>query len=310
MRVHVIDRKRSGNASMAAAGLVNPIVLRRDVLSWRASTLMPLAAGFYQRHCPSAWYPVEIVKLFAGPEEAGHWQRAMAASETASYLDRRARPDVERALLVPHGHGTVHRAAWLDVPSFLEARREHLLAEGRFTEHDVLPDDVALTAEGVRAGTLEAHWLVRCEGPFATWPGLAPVKGENLLIRIEGLRLSCGVHRGIFLLPVGDGLFRIGATFTREGLWSGPTEQARTYLLEQLQNITDRPAEVVEHNAGVRPGTRDKRPILGITGPRQAVLNGLGSRGVLLAPWCAAHLADHLFQGTALDPEVDAVRFT
>jgi glycine/D-amino acid oxidase-like deaminating enzyme len=34
------------------------------------------------------------------------------------------------------------------------------------------------------------------------------------------------------------------------------------------------------------------------------VLNGLGSRGVLLAPWCAAHLADHLFNGAPIDTEV------
>jgi glycine/D-amino acid oxidase-like deaminating enzyme len=60
--------------------------------------------------------------------------------------------------------------------------------------------------------------------------------------------------------------------------------------------------------SGVRPASRDRRPILGITGPRQAVFNGLGSRGVLLAPWSAAHLADHLFAGAALDPEVDLDR--
>jgi hypothetical protein len=29
---------------------------------------------------------------------------------------------------------------------------------------------------------------------------------------------------------------------------------------------------------------------------------------VLLAPWSAAHLADHLFAGAALDPEVDLAR--
>ena len=45
------------------------------------------------------------------------------------------------------------------------------------------------------------------------------------------------------------------------------------------------------------------------TGPHEAIFNGLGSRGVLLAPWCAQHLTDHLFKGVPLDPEVDLERF-
>jgi glycine oxidase len=68
-------------------------------------------------------------------------------------------------------------------------------------------------------------------------------------------------------------------------------------------------AEVLEQASGVRPTSRDRRPILGRTAPHEAVFNGLGSRGVLLAPWCARHLAAHLFDGAPLDPEVDAARF-
>jgi glycine/D-amino acid oxidase-like deaminating enzyme len=68
--------------------------------------------------------------------------------------------------------------------------------------------------------------------------------------------------------------------------------------------------EVIEHWCGVRPASRDRRPILGVTAPGEAVLNGLGSRGVILAPWCARHLAEHLFDGEPLDPEVSVSRFT
>jgi glycine/D-amino acid oxidase-like deaminating enzyme len=68
--------------------------------------------------------------------------------------------------------------------------------------------------------------------------------------------------------------------------------------------MTSLPAEIVDHQAGVRPASRDRRPILG-----QNILNGLGSRGVLLAPWCATHLVDHLLAGRPIDPEVNASRF-
>ena len=69
--------------------------------------------------------------------------------------------------------------------------------------------------------------------------------------------------------------------------------------------------ELIDHTAGVRPASRDRRPIIGTVKDhsRLAVLNGLGARGVLLAPWSAQHLIAHLFDGAALDPEVDAKRF-
>ena len=153
--------------------------------------------------------------------------------------------------------------------------------------------------------------MVRCEGAFANVEGLVPVKGEGLTVRIPGLRLTRMVHRGVFLLPtpaLGEDVYRVGATFQWDKVWEGPTDGGRTWLLERIARITALPVEVLDHWSGVRPASRDRRPILGITGPRQAVFNGLGSRGVLLAPWCAAHLAEHLFAGAALDPEVDRER--
>ena len=316
LKVHVFDRKRAGNASMAAAGVVNPVVLRRDVPSWRAAELLPIAEAFYtameQRHARSFWHPLELVKLFPTPKEAEQWQRAMRDPGTAPFVAMKPQPEIEAAaVLAPHGHGTVTRSAWLDVPAMLDAQREALMKEGALSEIDLAANDVAIEAEQVRVGARSARWLVRCEGAFAAVEGLVPVKGEGLTVRIPGLRLTRMVHRGVFLLPtpaLGDDVYRVGATFKWDQVWEGPTEEGRTWLLERIMRITVLPVEVLDHWSGVRPASRDRRPILGLTGPHEAVFNGLGSRGVLLAPWCAAHLADHLLVGAALDPEVDRER--
>lgn len=309
LSVHVIDRKRAGNASLAAVGLVNPIVLRRDVPSWRAAELLPLAEQFYQRSAAGLWHPTEVVKVFPTPNEAAQWQRALNDPASAPFIDAAPRADVDAALDVPHGYGTVHQAAWLDVPAFLAQRQEQLTANGCFTGTEVDEAAIERFSDGVRIGDHRARWLVRCEGPFAAVPGLVQVKGEALLVRIPGLKLERAVHRGVFILPVGAELYRVGATFKWDEVWNGPTGQARHFLLDSLRRIIDRPVDVVEHVAGVRPTSKDRRPIMGITGPREVVLNGLGSRGVLLAPWCATHLIDHLFEGAPLDPEVDVARF-
>ena len=48
VQVRVVDRPIPGAASTVAAGIVNPVVLRRIVPSWRAAELLPIAEDFYQ----------------------------------------------------------------------------------------------------------------------------------------------------------------------------------------------------------------------------------------------------------------------
>lgn len=311
---HVYDRKREGNASMAAGGAVNPMVLRRDVPCWRASELMPLSREFYrgwqERLGVSCWHPMPLVKIFPTPNEVKQWARAIADPGTAPFIASRPEPEIDAApLRIPHGYGTVTDAAWLDLPMLLETQRAELLHNGELTEQDVDGTKILVSPECVRIGAVQGRWLVHCAGPFANEKGLVPVKGETLTVRIPGLHLTRMVHGGAGLLPVGGELYRMGATFKWTDVWEGPTEEARSFLLGKLRSRLKAPIEVVAQHAGVRPTTRDRRPILGKVGTHEAVLNGLGARGVMLAPWCAEQLLDHLLDGTELDPEVDHARF-
>jgi glycine/D-amino acid oxidase-like deaminating enzyme len=123
-------------------------------------------------------------------------------------------------------------------------------------------------------------------------------------MRLPGLHTSRMLHRGVFLLPVGEDQYRVGATFKWDDVWDGPTEDARSWLLEKLSLMTPLQPEVRDQWTGVRPTSADRRPIMGRLRAHEAVFNGLGARGVLLAPWCAVHLADHLFDGKPLAEEL------
>jgi glycine oxidase len=314
LRVHVFDRRLPGCASLAAAGVVNPVVLKRDVPSWRAAQLLPEAIAFYtandRRLAMTTWHPLPLVKLFPTPHEADRWQRAMRHPGTEPFIDQRSQPEVDNAPLDhPHGHGTVHAAGWLDVPGFLVRLEECARAEGEFTGMEVTDDIIERFEGGIRIGAYTAPWTIRCTGAFHQLPGLVHVKGEGLTVHIPGLSLPCMIHRGVFLLPLGDDVYRVGATFAWDHVWSGLSEHGRSWLLEKLRAVTPATAEVIDHWWGVRPAAIDRRPIMGVIAPGEAVLNGLGSRGVLLAPWCARHLIEHLFDGEPLDPEVSVARF-
>ena len=107
-------------------------------------------------------------------------------------------------------------------------------------------------------------------------------------------------------------MFWVGSTFDWEDKSLKATEKARQKLIEQISETLNGPFEVVEQIVGVRPTVKDRRPILGCheEEPRLCIFNGMGTRGVMLAPYFAREMADYLESGKSLDREVDISRFT
>lgn len=315
LSVHVFDRKQPGNATLAAGGAVNPVVLRRDGLCWGAAFLMPVAHAFYtewdRRMGVHTWHEASVVKLFADEKDAAHWKKAMNNPELLPFLAQHPEPEIDQGPFhAPFGYGTVTNAGWSDIPELLAAQRRQLLDDGALSERLVEETEVRQEAGLVRIGEVSGRWLVDCTGAFSSQAGLVPVKGETLRVRIPGLRLTRIVYGGVGLVPAGGDVFQVGSTFKWTDIWEGPTEEARNWMLARVAGMVKLPVELLEARAGVRPAARDRKPILGMVGPRKAVFNGLGARGVMQAPWCAQHLLDHLFDGKPLGAEVDVARFS
>lgn len=317
LHVAVFAQQRAGEASRVAAGVVNPVVLRRIVPSWRAHRMLRGSGPCYhdveQREGRPILHPMAMAEVFANAQVVRQW----LARERDTELDGLVRPGIRAGspapgILAEHGHGLVEQCAWLDVPLYLDLQAARLKHAGDLFSEAVTEEGIIPVQDGIRIRGCSAPWLVRCQGPYAQLPGLVLVKGETLTVRIPGLHLQGMVHRGVFILPLGDDRYRVGATFSWDHVWEGPTDEARSWLLERLRTLLVAPlrptVEVLAHEAGVRPAAKDRRPILGRIAAHQAAFNGLGSRGALLAPWSAQHLAAHLFDSAPLDPEVDVAR--
>ena len=67
------------------------------------------------------------------------------------------------------------------------------------------------------------------------------------------------------------------------------------------------PFNVLGCQSGVRPATADRRPWVGRHPlyPQAMVCNGLGTKGVSLAPWLATQLARVLAQGISWDKGIE-----
>jgi glycine/D-amino acid oxidase-like deaminating enzyme len=130
-------------------------------------------------------------------------------------------------------------------------------------------------------------------------------------LKIENLEIDAIVNFGQFLLPYGDEKFRLGATYDWNEVPDVPTEEAREFLLFELKARLNNDIIVESHKTGYRPTTRDRRPIIGFSKGNEllGVFGGLGSKGVLLAPYFAKLFTAVLTEGVPVPKEVNAARF-
>lgn len=119
------------------------------------------------------------------------------------------------------------------------------------------------------------------------------------------------MNTSVFILPLGNDLFKVGATYNWKDKTDVPTEEGKAELIERIKEIIDCDFEIVSHFGGVRPTVKDRRPIIGTHDVYKSlhILNGLGTRGVMLGPAMAKDLFNLIENKIPLDPAIDINRF-
>jgi len=105
--------------------------------------------------------------------------------------------------------------------------------------------------------------------------------------------------------------YLVGSTYEWTDKTNTPTSNAKTELLEKLERLIECEFEVIDQRAGIRPTVVDRRPLVGQhpVHKNSYILNGLGTRGVLVAPAMAKALYDSIEEDTPLPAEIDINRF-
>lgn len=319
--VLVIDEPSLSSCSRAAAGIWNPIVFKRLTKSWLADKVVPELLDFYKAASEllgaQLIHERAIIKPFTEEQEKSLWIKK--AKDDHAFLDRELYHGLkltEKDLLA--GYSRVLQAGNLDVKLFLEKTRDYLAQNGSYLAERFGYRDLQYNGQAVSYKAITAGHVIFCEGhllrenPFFDHIPLKPAKGEVLTIRCEGLLPDRDIlNKGIFIMPLGEYRYKVGATYDWEDLSDTPTEAAKQSLTGKLRAVISVPFEVTEHEAGVRPATIDRRPVVGTHAvyKHYHIFNGFGTKAVMLAPFFARQFADHLQNGKPLEPEVDPMRF-
>jgi glycine oxidase len=150
------------------------------------------------------------------------------------------------------------------------------------------------------AWSARAEWL-----PEPARPSVRPVKGQILELRTREGIAPCRrivASERVYLVPRPDGRLVVGATVEEQGFDTAVTAGGVHELLREAYRLLPEVAEMelVEATAGLRPGTPDNLPLVGVSGT-DGLLWACGHyrNGILLAPLAASMLVDQL-EGAAV----------
>lgn len=322
-RLMVVEDNHRTSSSIAAAGLINPVTGQRLVKGAEVDSCLAEARALYRTleayFAQPLLHEVPMQRLVTEPTLRNSYEKRIADPGYRGYLGEFSEAGKGRwALHDPLGSFRQQHTGYLAVATLLALLQEELKQRNSYCAVPLRYDELTINAEQVEWRELTARRVIFCEGyllqsnPWFNWLPLQPAKGEILTLACEGALPTEIINGGHWLLPLADGHYKLGASYDRLHLDERPTVEARRELLDALQEllVVAPPCKIIEHRAGVRPGTRDKHPFLGPhpEEPRLYLFNGFGSRGSLLIPWHAQLMVSHLCDNTPLPTTLDIRR--
>ena len=316
----VFDNKSQSSSSIAG-GLYNPVILKRFSEVWNAKPQLELATSFYvaieQKLSIQFDFKIPIYRKFFSVEEQNNWFTASDKPNLAPFLSTTIIHKKYNGINAPFGYGEVLQTGYVDTITLLTHYHNYLKSLNLFASDTFNYSELKTFNDHIAYQDIKAKHIVFAEGfgmhsnPFFNYLPLDGTKGELFIIRATELDLDVIINTSVFILPLGDNLFKVGATYNWEDKTNTPTAEGKKELIDRIKEILSCDFEIVEHFAGVRPTVNDRRALLG-THPKYEnihILNGLGTRGVMLAPTLAKDLYDFIENGKPLDKTIDIKRY-
>ncbi|TDE54243.1 NAD(P)/FAD-dependent oxidoreductase [Flavobacterium sp. GT3P67] len=318
--IFVLDNN-SQNSSKIAGGLYNPVILKRFSEVWQAQEQLVLMNEFYtfleeKLNC-KVDFKSPILRKFFSVEEQNNWFAASDKIALAPFLCTQLISKKYIGIDSPYGYGEVLQTGYVDTALLLNKYREYLKQNNLFQEEAFDYDALKIESDSIQYKNIRAKHIIFAEGfglhanPYFNYLPLDGTKGELFIIKVPQLDLDVIVNTSVFILPLGNDLFKVGATYNWKDKTDLPTEEGKTELVARIKEIISCDFEIVEHFAGVRPTVKDRRPLVGTHQNYESIhiLNGLGTRGVMLGPAMAKVLFENIEHQIPLNREIDIDRF-
>lgn len=308
------------SASKVAGGMYNPVILKRFTLAWNAQEQLDVSNDFYNSIAEKLNILIDqklnVYRRFNSVEEQNNWFTAMDKPGLERFLSPEITKIINPKIKGEHGFGLVQKAGLVNTTYLLETYTTYLQSVDSLIEETFDYDALDISPDNVTYKGISAKGIIFCEGfgvmknPYFSDIDIRGNKGEYMIIESESLQLDAAVKSNVFIIPLGNNLYKVGASYDRDDLTYLPTTEKQEELINQLEKLTDVSYRIIDQIVGIRPTTKDRRPYIGnhTSHTNLFICNGLGSRGVMTAPVVGKALVDYIIDGKPIPNDINIKR--
>jgi len=318
-KVIIVDNNRL-NASLVAAGLINPITGMRFVISANVNKQLPSAINYYQKLSQyfqqSFYIEKPMLRLLRNNKELDACKKRFKDPEYHHYLNKIV--PSPQSLNAPFGILNQQQTGYLLTKPLLTALKDYFMSRHLYVNAELHYDEINLSPYLQWKG-YQPKQIIFCEGHYASnnpWFSSLPfqlVKGEIITATSSTEIQQRILNYGHWFIPLDKHLFRTGASFDRDNINTSISEDAKEVLLNSLTRVYPSLTinHIVDHQAGIRPATQDKMPFIGKhpEHPELLIFNGFGAKGSLQIPWHCQCLAEHLINNQTISQSSNINRY-
>jgi glycine/D-amino acid oxidase-like deaminating enzyme len=318
----IIDELKGETSSTKASGLINPITGRRFVKSWKIDELIPFAEKTYKelenKFSVKLISKTKVHRIIQSIEQQNDWATKTKADRYKEYL--------QNTESIHHSQGIIHNPlGCIEIEPVYKVNTTLLIS--KFTEHFENKnlvirkkfdyDKLQVLNKGFKYEEVLAKKVIFAEGhlainnPYFKYLPFLLSKGEVLVFEAKDLSNDYIIGGSTNITPLGDHLFSVGATYAWDDIDLTPTKQKKQELIDKLAKIINCEYKIVSQKAGVRPTVKDRRPLLGShpENDNLHIFNGMGTKGLSLAPYFANYFIQQVENNLAIDLEISIKRF-
>lgn len=306
-KVLIIDDNFNGSSSKIAAGIVNPITGKNFVCSWRIHDFLPVAIHTYDNLSKylgiETYVKANIVRALYSAVDENTWLSKSCDPLLQKFMMPLADiSEFEGKVKQQFSYGELRGTFYVRMAEIMEAFRDKWLINDQYLMEKFHYQSLEIKNDGYEYKKFKFQEIVFCEGyqalnnPFFKEIGLAPSKGEVLIIRIPGAPFVKMYKDGVFIVHQKDDQYWVGSGYEWNTLDDQPTPKLYEELYEAIMVILNVPFEVIAHQAGIRPTMFNRRPVFKVHPEhhRMYLFNGLGTKGASIAPFAAKQFARYI----------------
>lgn len=315
----IIDAFKESTSTKVAAGMYNPISGKRMVKSWNADELLRDTFEAYNSlekllDC-KLLFQQNIYQLFGSVKEQNDLSSRMDNEDFSKHVN--LFPAKEPNLNDAFGAFEIKETGWVYTRLLIEKMRAFLIEKSNLIDEKFDYNLLENIAGNWHFKNIVAKHVIFCEGyenihnPFFNYLPFVLCKGEVFTIKCNDIAKDKIIKKGIYMVHLHDNIYKVGATYEWNDLTEKTSEQGKAFLIEKLNDILNCEYEIINHEANIRPTTKDRKAIIGEHHEHKNmfILNGLGTKGVMHAPYLAKQLLANIILGNEIEKEINIKRF-